>query len=52
VANYGWPVPLQLRDALPHAIFIGTLVLLTMAALRWRPWLGFLGAWFFLTLAP
>jgi tetratricopeptide (TPR) repeat protein len=52
VANYGWPVPLQLRDALPCAIFIGTLVLLTMAALRWRPWLGFLGAWFFLTLAP
>jgi Flp pilus assembly protein TadD len=52
VVNYGWPRPLALVDVLPAALFIVTLVLLTGIALRRRPMLGFLGAWFFLTLAP
>ena len=50
---YGWPLPLTL-DRRPAAgrVFILSLLALTAYAL-WRfPRLGFLGAWFFLTLAP
>ena len=52
VAFYGWPVPLSLGDVLPQAGFVLLLVVLTVAALKWRPHLGFLGLWFFMTLAP
>jgi tetratricopeptide (TPR) repeat protein len=52
VVNYGWPERLRLQDVLPSAIFIVTLLALTAAALRWRPQLGFLGGFFFITLAP
>ena len=52
VANYGWPVALTLRDVLPQALFITALLALTALALVRRPKWGFLGAWFFVTLAP
>ena len=52
VLAYGWPVPLTPGAVMPYALLIAALLLLTVAALRWRPPLGFLGAWFFLTLAP
>jgi tetratricopeptide (TPR) repeat protein len=52
VAFYGWPVPLSLGDVLPQAGFVLLLVVLTVAALKWRPHLGFLGLWLFMTLAP
>jgi tetratricopeptide (TPR) repeat protein len=52
VIFYGWPAPLGARDVLPFLVFIIALVLLTVAALRRRPAVGFLGAWFFITLAP
>jgi hypothetical protein len=52
VVNYGWPRPLALVDVLPAALLIVALIALTGLALRRRPMLGFLGAWFFLTLAP
>jgi Flp pilus assembly protein TadD len=52
VVNYGWPRALALADVLPAALFIVALMALTAVALRRRPMLGFLGAWFFLTLAP
>jgi tetratricopeptide (TPR) repeat protein len=52
VANYGWAVTPSIGDVAPHAIVVLALLALTIAALRWRPRLGFLGAWFFVTLAP
>jgi tetratricopeptide (TPR) repeat protein len=52
VANYGWPVAVTLADVLPYVIFIVALLVLTAGALIRYPALGFLGAWFFLTLAP
>ena len=39
-------------EIVPGAIVVGALVLATLWALFWRPALGFLGAWFFLILAP
>jgi len=52
VINYGWPRPLTLGDVLPYALVIMALVLIALIALRRQPTLGFLGAWFFITLAP
>jgi protein O-mannosyl-transferase len=52
VQNYGWPQPLALASVLPFAVFIGGLVLLTIAAFRLAPKLAFLGAWFWIALAP
>jgi hypothetical protein len=52
VINYGQPVPYTLRDVLPQALAVVSLLSLTVAAFRWRPLLAFLGAWFFITLAP
>jgi hypothetical protein len=52
VSNYGWPVPLMLRDVLPYALAVVALLVGGLVALfRWPP-LGFAAAWFFLTLAP
>ena len=51
VANYGYPHPFTLADVLPQMLFIGGLFALTLVALRYRPKLGLLGGWFFLTLA-
>jgi tetratricopeptide (TPR) repeat protein len=50
VSDYGSPFPYTLMDVLPHMAFISGLVVLTAIALRYRPKLGFLGAWVFLTL--
>jgi tetratricopeptide (TPR) repeat protein len=52
VVNYGWPLELTLRDVLPQALFVTALLALTVVALVRRPKWGFLGAWFFVTLAP
>jgi hypothetical protein len=52
VANYGWPRPLTLGDVWPQALFLVALLAATIAALRRSPPIGFLGAWFFMTLAP
>jgi protein O-mannosyl-transferase len=52
VVFYGWPAALTLRDVLPYALFISLLLLATIAALVRLPAAGFLGAWFFITLAP
>jgi protein O-mannosyl-transferase len=52
VANYGWPRSLTLADVLPYALVVLVCLALTAVALWRRPVLGFLGAWFFLTLAP
>lgn len=57
-----WPEPLCLdygrllaqgpREILPGALVVSALCAATLWALRVRPGLGFLGAWFFLLLAP
>jgi len=52
VLAYGIPQPLTLGDVLPYALFIVGLLLGSIASfIRW-PRIGFLGAWFFVTLAP
>jgi tetratricopeptide (TPR) repeat protein len=52
VAFYGWPLPVTLSDVTPHVAVVVALIALTAVALwRW-PVLGFLGGWFFITLAP
>jgi protein O-mannosyl-transferase len=52
VVFYGWPLPLTLGDVLPYAIVMVALIAVTVVALVRVPLLGFLGAWFFITLAP
>lgn len=52
VALYGWPAPFTVADVWPWLVAMAALVVTTLVALvRW-PRLGFLGAWFFVTLAP
>src|SRR6185436_14203407 len=52
VFDSGVPLPLTLGDVMPYAVLIVSLLRLTVAALVRRPMLGFLGAWFFITLSP
>lgn len=52
VLFYGWSMPTSLSAVWPYALFITSLALLTIAAFRWRPAVAFLGAWFFIVLAP
>ena len=52
VIFYGWPEALTAADVVPYLVFIAALIALTAIGLWRRPALGFLGAWFFLTLAP
>jgi len=50
--DYAWPVAHTLGEILPGAIVIGLLAAATMLGfIRGKAW-GFLGAWFFLILAP
>jgi tetratricopeptide (TPR) repeat protein len=50
--DYNWPVAKSAAAILPGAVVVGALFAATAAALALRPAWGFLGAWFFLTLAP
>jgi len=47
-----WPIALALKDALASGVVVVGLLGATVWAFRRRPWLGFLGAWFFLILGP
>jgi len=49
---FDWPIASSLDDVLLPVIAILGLLGTTVWAFRRRPWLGFLGAWFFLILAP
>jgi len=52
VVDYGVPQPLRIGDVLPQGALVLALVAATLVAIiRW-PAIGFLGAMFFLTLAP
>jgi tetratricopeptide (TPR) repeat protein len=50
--DYGRPRPLELGQAATSSLFIAVLFGATLAALVKTPKIGFLGAWFFVTLAP
>lgn len=50
--DYGWPVAESARDIVPPAAGLGVLALLVLWALARHPKWGFLGAWFFLAIAP
>ncbi len=50
--DYGWPVARTLDEIVPPLIVIAALLWATLWALRRHPALGFVGAWFFLVLAP
>ena len=52
VLTYGYPRPLTLGNVLPAALLVVALLAVTVVSLRLAPRLGFLGAWFFVTLAP
>jgi Flp pilus assembly protein TadD len=52
VINYGPPVPYTLMDVVSHAALVVALLLLSIAAIRRNLAVAFLGAWFFVTLAP
>ena len=52
VVWYGWPLPLTLGDVWPYALLIVALLVTTIGALAVAPKIGFIGAWFFITLAP
>ncbi len=50
--DYGWPIATGARQIMLPAAVIAALLAATLWALRRTPALGFLGAWFFLILAP
>jgi tetratricopeptide (TPR) repeat protein len=52
VLNYGPPVPLTLRDVWPEALIVAVLLVIAAISFVRRPKVGFLAAWFFITLAP
>jgi tetratricopeptide (TPR) repeat protein len=52
VVFYGWPLPLRPGEVMPYAGLIVFLLIATVIAMKRQPMLGFLGVWFFVTLAP
>ena len=52
VFDYGTPVVRDLATVAPHAVLLLALLAVTAWALVRKPALGFLGAWFFVILAP
>lgn len=52
VLDYGWPLARTAREILPPLAAVGGVLAATGWALLRRPAAGFLGAWFFLILAP
>ena len=52
VITYGQPSSYSFLDVFPQATLLAVLILAAIAAFRWVPALAFLGAWFFVTIAP
>ena len=52
VLDYGEPAQVTFSDVAPHMIVVAALLVGTVVALVRSSPVGFLGAWFFLTLAP
>jgi Flp pilus assembly protein TadD len=49
---FDWPVARSWKDGLVPGVVVLVLLGATLWGFRRRPWAGFLGAWFFLILAP
>ncbi|MGD0768284.1 MAG: tetratricopeptide repeat protein [Tepidisphaeraceae bacterium] len=49
---YDWPMARHWADVSWQGWGVLALAIGSLAAVRYKPWLGFLGAWFFLILAP
>ena len=49
---YDWPIARNWADVSWQGWGVLALAIGSLAAVRYKPWLGFLGAWFFLILAP
>ena len=52
VLDYGEPPHVTLTDVAPYFFVVAALAVATIVALVRKPTIGFLGAWFFLTLSP
>ncbi|MBU0638360.1 MAG: tetratricopeptide repeat protein [Planctomycetes bacterium] len=52
IIHYAWPKAQTLTEYGPHGIVVLALLAVTVWGVWRRPWLGFLGAWFFTILAP
>jgi tetratricopeptide (TPR) repeat protein len=52
ILDYGTYIIQRPAEAAPYALVLAALLVAVGFALRFRPVLGFLGAWFFLILAP
>ncbi len=50
--DYAWPVARSVSEVLVPSVIILGLLLLTFWAFIRKHWIGFVGAWFFLILAP
>ena len=50
--DYGWPIARGAWQIGPGLVVVLALIIATGVALWRRSWLGFAGAWFFLTLSP
>jgi len=53
VFDYGWYVPMeQPMTVVPYILILAVLAVAVLVALKRHPAIGFVGAWFFVTLAP
>jgi tetratricopeptide (TPR) repeat protein len=52
VFDYGTHIIQHTAEIVPYALILAALLAVVMVALRYRPVLGFIGAWFFVILAP
>ncbi|HVP10935.1 MAG TPA: tetratricopeptide repeat protein [Phycisphaerae bacterium] len=52
LVDYGVPRAIPVAEAVPYAAALGVLLAAVVIALVRRPAIGFLGAWFFIILAP
>ncbi len=52
VFDYGNPIAVTSMEILPFATTVFCLLIAAVVALRYRPWIGFLGLSFFIILAP
>jgi len=52
VLDYAWPIAKDFGDFAPAGAVLAALLAGTLVAFRYRPGLGFLGAWFFVILGP
>jgi tetratricopeptide (TPR) repeat protein len=52
IVDYGLPQPLTIGEVVVPGVILAALGIATLAALRYRPFAGFLGTAFFLALAP